>query len=126
MQPRYEIFVGQAVKAVSSNAGFGEATRQSKGLRDLWLAAVKRRIKAGDLRNMRSGVKDCADRGQVVGLMQRRQRLQLCQRLQRVAIQANWGVEFIPPWTTRCPIPVTGVPEKRSAAVVSISRVAVS
>ena len=81
------------MKAVSSNAGLGESTRQSKGLRDVWLAAVKRRIEAGDLRNMRSGVKDRADWGQVMGLMQRRQRLQLCQRLQRVTIQANWGVE---------------------------------
>ena len=60
----------------------------------MWLAAMKRRIKAGDLRNMRSRIEDCADRGQVMGLMQRRQRLQLCQRLQHVTIQANWGVEF--------------------------------
>jgi hypothetical protein len=126
VQPRYEIFVGQAVKAVSSNAGFGEATRQSKGLRDAWLAAVKRRIKAGDLRNMRSGVKDCADRGQVVGLMQRRSGSSSANASSVSRSRRIGASNLIPPWTTRCPIPVTGVREKRSAAVVSISRAAAS
>ena len=81
------------MEAISPNAGLGELTRQSKGLRDVWLAAVKRRIEAGDLWNMRSRVKDCADWGQVMGLMQWRQGFEFRQRVQRVTIQADGGVE---------------------------------
>ena len=78
------------MEAVASDACFGEMPRQRKGLRDVCLAAMKRRVEAGDLWDMRRHVQDGADRRQVVRLMQRRQRYQLRQRRQHVAIQADW------------------------------------
>src|SRR6202012_288930 len=54
---------------------------------------MERRVKAGDLRNLRSRVKDCAYRSEIVGLMQWRQRFELCERRQHVTIQPDGGVE---------------------------------
>ena len=82
------------MEAVSPDAGLGESAWQCKGLGDDWLATVECRIKAGDLRDVRSRVKDCAYRGEIVGLVQWRQRFELCQRRQHVTIQTNGDVEF--------------------------------
>ena len=114
------------MKAIAPDAGLGEITRQRKGLRDVRLAAMKRRIKAGNLRDMRRRIKDCADRRQVMRLMQGRQWHQLSSDARTSRSRRTGAAYFIPPCTTRCPMPATGAPAIKAAAVVSISRVAAS
>ena len=45
--------------------------------RRVWLAAMERRVKSGDLRNVWCHIEDCADRREIVRLMQWRQPLRV-------------------------------------------------
>ena len=63
--------------------------RQRKGLSDLRMAAMKRRIEAGDLGDMRRHIHNGPDRRQVMRLMQGGEWYQLRQRCQDRAIQAD-------------------------------------
>src|SRR5271165_1670146 len=98
------------MEAVSSNASVGQSTWQCKGLGDVLLGAMKSRVKAGDLRHMWSGVEDCANGREVVGLMQWRQRFEPFQRCQHIAIHADRAVEFHPAVND----PVTDAYDRRS------------
>src|SRR5271165_756059 len=61
------------MKPVAPNAGVSKPTRQGECLSEIRLPAMKGRVEAGDLRNLRSNIHDCANGGEVVRLMKRRQ-----------------------------------------------------
>ena len=73
-QARREELVGETVKSVTTNAFLTEAPRQSERLSQIGLGAMEGRVEAGDLRYLRRGLHDRADGGEVVRLMQRRER----------------------------------------------------
>ncbi len=62
------------MKPVPPNALVCEPARQSECLSKIRLAAMKGRVEAGDLRNLRRNVQDRANGGEIVRLMKRRQR----------------------------------------------------
>src|SRR5207253_2818893 len=72
-----DIFIGQPVKAVALDALLGEPARQRERRRDVRLGRVERGVEAGDLRDLRVQPRERADRLEIVGLMQRRERNQL-------------------------------------------------
>ena len=69
-----DIFIGKAVKAVAPDALGVEAMRDGVMVRERVMVAMKRGVEAGDLRQRRKILQQRADRRQIVGLMQRRQR----------------------------------------------------
>jgi hypothetical protein len=69
-----DVFVGEAVKSVAPYALFGQGAGEREGRGYRRLAGMKRGIEAGDLRNVRLEFGNCADRFEIVRLMQRRQR----------------------------------------------------
>src|SRR5262249_49506892 len=69
-----DVFVGQTVKAIALNTGATDFARERDQLRDGGLAAMKTGIEAGYLRHTRHSMRDCVDRGEVIRLVQRRQR----------------------------------------------------
>ena len=89
VQAAHDVVVRQAVEAVAANAGVAELARQGEGLRDVRLAAMERRVEAGDLRKMRRRGGDRLDRRKVVRLVQRRQRHQAGELGQNVGIDAR-------------------------------------
>ena len=68
------VFVGKAVKAVTSHAFLVEVLRDGIVICEGAMAAMKRRIEAGNLRQLGSAREKRADRREIVGLMQRRER----------------------------------------------------
>ena len=64
------------MKSIAANALLGEAARQGERLREIGLGAMKGRVEAGDLRYLRRSLHDRADGGEVVRLMQGRERLE--------------------------------------------------
>src|ERR687897_2290871 len=71
VQLAHDVVVRQAVETVAANAGLAEVAGQREGLRDMRLAAMKRRIEAGYLGYVRRRRGDGLDRGKVVRLVQR-------------------------------------------------------
>ena len=69
-----DVLIGQAVEAVAANALVIEPARQGEPVGELGMAAVERGIEAGDLRQVGLDCGDGADAGEIVRLMQRRQR----------------------------------------------------
>jgi hypothetical protein len=69
-----DVFVRKAVKAVTAHSFRIELLRDGITIRKRAVAAVKRRVEAGDLRQIRTPVEKQADRRQIVGLMERRKR----------------------------------------------------
>ena len=69
-----DVFVGKAVEAVAAHAFGVEALRDRVVVGKRAVAAMKGGVEAGDLRQIRKARADRADRRQVVGLMQRRER----------------------------------------------------
>ncbi len=49
------------MEAIAPDAGVGEMPGQGKGLRDLRLTEMKRRVEAGDLWNVRRHIQDGPD-----------------------------------------------------------------
>ena len=81
------------MEAVAPNAGVRESPRQREGLCDSGLAAMKGRIEAGDLCDMRRPIQDGSDRGQVVRLMQRGEPYPFRQRRKGRRIDADGPIE---------------------------------
>ena len=79
-----DIFVGEAVEAVASDALVVKAARQREDVVDEGMVAVKGGVEAGDLLHMRPGLARGEDAGDVVRLMQRRERRQLFQAAQHL------------------------------------------
>ena len=72
---------------------------------------MEARVEAGDLRHAGKPLGDRVDRGQVVRLMQRRQRHELPQAPPAPAVVTMVGPVYrAPPWTTRWPTPSTRAP----------------
>ena len=69
-----DIFVRQAVEAVAAHALGVEPLRNGVMIRDRAVAAMKRGIEAGDLRQIGKALEQRADRREIVRLVQRRQR----------------------------------------------------
>ena len=69
-----DVLVGQAVEAVAADAVVVEPARQGEPVGELGMAAVEGGIEAGDLRQLGLDRGDRADAGEIVRLMQRRQR----------------------------------------------------
>jgi len=63
-------------------------------LRDLRVAAVKRRIEAGDLGQLRQTVQQQSDRSEIVRLMQRCQRNELLECPQHTCVESHRAREF--------------------------------
>ena len=76
LQARSEELVGEAVKSIAANAFLREAPRQGERLRQIGLGAMEGRVEAGDLRYLRRGHHDRTDGGEVMRLMQGRERLE--------------------------------------------------
>ena len=65
------------MKSVAANAFLAEVARQGESLGETRLGAVEGGVEAGDLRDLRRSFHDRAHGGEVVGLMQWREWLQL-------------------------------------------------
>ena len=69
LEARRKELIREAMKSVAANALLGEAPRQGERLGESGLGAMEGSIEAGDLRDFRCGLKDRADRSEVVRLM---------------------------------------------------------
>ena len=84
-----DIFIRQAVKAVAPHALAVEVFRNREMIGDRAVTAMECRIEARDLRQLREARPDAADRREVVGLMQRRQRTQGLQFLEDLVVDQD-------------------------------------
>jgi hypothetical protein len=101
-----DVLVGQAVEAVAAHALGGDGARQGEQLRDFGLAAVEGGVEAGHLRHAGQRGAERVDAGQVVRLVQRRQRNEAAQFVDHGGIEHRSGCEnFCAPCTTRWPTP---------------------
>ncbi len=75
-QPLGNVFVGQAMEAVSPHAVLVEGPWQGVAIRMRGVATMEGRVETGDLRNIRIDVHGEADRREVVRLVQRRKFLE--------------------------------------------------
>src|SRR6516162_605198 len=69
--------IREAMKSIPANAFLAEVARQGESLGETRLGAVEGGVEAGDLRDLRRSFHDRAHGGEVVGLMQWREWLQL-------------------------------------------------
>ena len=90
------IFIGQAVEAIAPYAGLRELARQRELLRQGRLALMEGGVEAGDLRDMRRGLGDRFDGGQIVRLMQRGERNQRASVGHHAGIDPDRRGEFGP------------------------------
>ena len=73
-QLAHDIFVGEPVEAVAAHALVVIGARQGEGVGDEGVAAMERGVEAGDLRRRRECLHRRLDAGDVVRLVQRRER----------------------------------------------------
>ena len=73
-QPARDVLVRQPVKSVAAHAFLVEALWQRVAVGNFGMAAMKRRVEAGDLRKLRLSLQQRADRAEIVRLMERRER----------------------------------------------------
>ena len=73
-QAARDVLVGQPVEAIAAHARLVPAVGDGEAVRDLGVRAVKGRVEAGHLGDVRVAAANLPDRGQIVGLMQRGQR----------------------------------------------------
>ena len=100
----HDVFVGQAVEPVAPHALVVIGARQGERVVDEGMAAVERRVEAGDLRRSGKGRDRRLDAGEVVRLVQRRERDELAQLGEHgVVDQHRLGRDPGPPCTTRWP-----------------------
>jgi hypothetical protein len=83
------VLVRQAVETVPAHAGLGEFPRDGEHLGERRLAAMKGRVEAGHLRQLGRDLGDGGYGREVVRLVQRRQRLQLCERSQHFGVHED-------------------------------------
>ena len=88
-----DVLVAQAVEAVAADALVVEGARKGVAVGVLGVAAVEGGVEAGDLRQARVDRRDDADGGEVVRLVQRRQRLERGQAGEDVGVDAHRAVE---------------------------------
>ena len=88
----YKKLVGQAMKPVAPNAGLKVSARQGERLSERRLVAMKGRIKTSNLRNLRSDIHDCADGGEIVRLVKRRQWRERPKIVQNIGCYAHGAV----------------------------------
>ncbi len=81
--------VRQPVKPVSPHAGLVQLVGKREALRNRRLALVKRRVEAGDLRQLRPALKEQPDRLQVIGLMERREWVVFLERSHNACIDPD-------------------------------------
>ncbi len=89
------IFVGQAVEAVAAHALRSDGAGQGEELGDFRLAAMEGSVEAGHLRHAGQRGGQCVDAGQVVGLVQRRQRYEAAQGIDDGGIQHDGSRELL-------------------------------
>ena len=77
------------MEAVAPDADLVKLLRQREPLRDIRIRPMERRVEARDLRELWRALEQRSDRGQIVRLVQRRQRDELLQRLQHTGIHAD-------------------------------------
>jgi BON domain len=88
-QCRDDVFVGQAVKSVAPHALCCNFARQGELLGERRLRPVERGIEAGNLRDVGHGAADGADRGDLVRLVQWRERHQRFQRYDYLLVKQH-------------------------------------
>ena len=86
-----DVLVAEAVEAVAADALVVERARQGVAVGVLGVAAVEGGVEAGDLRQVGVDRRDEADGGEVVRLVQRRQRLERGQPGEDVGVDAAPG-----------------------------------
>ena len=86
-----DIFVGQAVEAVSPDAFLIELIRQRVAVGDFGMAAVKAGVEACDLRQLRLPLQQGADRAEIVRLVERRKRGEGLKPLDHGSVDQSWG-----------------------------------
>ena len=84
-----DVLVGEAVESVALHALPRQLLGQREHLGHRRVAAMERRVEAGDLRQFRPPLEQHPDRGQVVRLVQRRERRQRAESLHDVAIHQD-------------------------------------
>ena len=84
------------MEAVTTHAAVGDRLGQRKGLGDGRLAAVKRRVEAGDLRQRWRTLHQRPDRREIVRLVQRRKRNELLERADHGRVDADRLAVFEP------------------------------
>ena len=77
------------MKTVTTHAGVVQLGRDREALRDVGIRAVKRSVEASYLRQVRQHGGSGANRGQVVRLVQRRERDEFLERRQHLCIDAH-------------------------------------
>ena len=103
-KPAGHVFVGQAVKAVAAHALIVKRARQRESVVDEGMRAVKRRVETGDLRHAGKCRPGRFDAGEVVRLVQRRERNEAFSRCSSLVVDhAPAPRTSSPPWTTRWP-----------------------
>ena len=91
-QPRKEILVRQSMETIPPNALCGEPPRQGESLRHPRLGTMESGVETRDLRHLGRGVHDGSYRGEVVRLVQRRQRFELRQFGQHLQRHADGSI----------------------------------
>src|SRR5262249_33749032 len=84
-----DVFVGEAVKAVTPDAGIVKLGGQGEPLRKVRRRSMKRGVEAGHLRKIGPTVEQQPDRGEIVRLMQRCERRESLELVGEVALDAR-------------------------------------
>src|SRR5207253_5290255 len=92
-----DVLVRQAVEAVSLHAGVVELFGQRESLGHVGIRSVERRVEAGDLCELRRALQQLGNGRHVVRLMQRRERNEARERLERLRLDPDWTGELESP-----------------------------
>ena len=84
-----DVIVAEAMKPIPPDALVVKRARQGKGVIDPWMAAMKRGVKTADLNRARKGHARSLDPGEVMGLVQRGQRVVPGERLNHITGQMH-------------------------------------
>jgi hypothetical protein len=106
------------MEPVALHARVVQFRRNGESLRDRRVGAVERGVEAGNLGQVGRALEQHPDRSEVVRLVQRRERNESGEALDRVRIDAHGFDESRPPCTTRWPTPI-GVRSSSSPRRVS-------
>ncbi len=89
-QHRGDVLVAQPVEAVAPHARLVQLVGQREHLGDLGIGAMKRRVEARDLRYVGRAMQYCANRREVMRLVQRRQRHEPVKRREHRCVGPHW------------------------------------
>jgi hypothetical protein len=103
-----DVVIAQPVKAVAAHALVVEAAGQREGVVDPGVAAVEGGVETGHLHGVGEGRDGGATPGEVVGLVQRRERGERVETRDQVGVMRAGASRSGPPWTTRWPMPAMG------------------